>query len=306
MLNNVLTGKHEIELKLEGYNKFNTTVIVEEGQDAIIEAKMSDVFQAIINSEPQSANVKINGVYKGVTPLQLDLSIGDYFLEISKPDYSSYRKTVHFSETQSNYNVQLKKSYFKSTNFYFGASFWPNGMTPIANNGIHFHAGAYLKNFNVELDFYPWKSHSDSFDGYWAINSADTDGSGNKAGAESMQFSYIIDKPIITCKFGYGIVLFRKLRITPQVGYMFSNIVSTVDDSYKVFGGNSTKKSFVNSIQGDVRLEYTPLLHLSLFYTPGYNQVVNMGSIASTINVDDVIINRYNGFYNNIGVSIYF
>ena len=54
-----------------------------------------------INSSPSGANVYINGTYKGVTPLTLNLTPGTYEVKLTKQDYQNYTTTVTLNPIES-------------------------------------------------------------------------------------------------------------------------------------------------------------------------------------------------------------
>ena len=54
-----------------------------------------------VNSSPSGASVYINGTYKGVTPLTLNLSPGTYEVKLTKQNYQNYTTTVTLNPLES-------------------------------------------------------------------------------------------------------------------------------------------------------------------------------------------------------------
>ena len=87
---------HTIVLILENYNNLTKNIVVKPGMletvDEIISKKMGDLY---IKSNPSGANVYLNGISKGKTPISLKyLEIGDYLLKVEYDDYEEYNEQI--------------------------------------------------------------------------------------------------------------------------------------------------------------------------------------------------------------------
>jgi len=85
-------GKYyDIEVKKEGYEKAEKKIYVEEGKEPLtvnltLEKKEKRVIY--IHSTPSGARVYVDGEYKGLTPLELELEAGKYHdIEVRKEGY---------------------------------------------------------------------------------------------------------------------------------------------------------------------------------------------------------------------------
>ncbi|MDI6860464.1 MAG: PEGA domain-containing protein [Caldisericia bacterium] len=105
-------GIYNIKISLEGYKDYITEVTIEENKVTKLEVKMEEIKKEgvlIIKSTP-SANVYINGKYRGTTPLKINLPEGEYTLSLILEGYEKYEKVVKvYSEKEEVIEVNLKK-----------------------------------------------------------------------------------------------------------------------------------------------------------------------------------------------------
>tara|TARA_B100000965_G_scaffold406712_1_gene447470 strand:+ start:1318 stop:3465 length:2148 start_codon:yes stop_codon:yes gene_type:complete len=107
LINDVQPGMHTIVLVLENYNNLTKNIVVKPGMletvDEMFSKKMGDLY---ISSNPSGANIFLDGVNKGTTPLSLKyLEIGDYLLEVKYDNYEEYLETV---AVEYNYDKKIK------------------------------------------------------------------------------------------------------------------------------------------------------------------------------------------------------
>lgn len=108
---NLKEGKYNLTISMENYENFTTEVVVFSGQIKYINAQLVSILgKLIINSNPTSANVYINGNYKGITPLTLSLPSGNYKIELKKEGYDDYVLTTNvYNYKTTNLTLTLKK-----------------------------------------------------------------------------------------------------------------------------------------------------------------------------------------------------
>ncbi len=80
---------HLLDIIKNGYNNIRRTVIVPDGQKVSIDISLEVILGlALVKSTPLGANVRINDIDRGKTPLLVtDLPIGTYSMHISAPGY---------------------------------------------------------------------------------------------------------------------------------------------------------------------------------------------------------------------------
>ena len=85
-------GSYSLHASLERYQPYTTQLVIEgKEQHQTLEIKLVPNWAEVsINSKPAAAEVWINGLNKGVTPLKLDLEAGNYSLELRHVDYLPY------------------------------------------------------------------------------------------------------------------------------------------------------------------------------------------------------------------------
>lgn len=100
-LNNLSFGQYVVKVSKEGYATVTRNVSLESANaDQIVMVALEHAtFILQVNSTPVSADVYVDGVNKGVTPLEIDdLVIGSHFIEVKKNNYA--RWTAQIDEGQ--------------------------------------------------------------------------------------------------------------------------------------------------------------------------------------------------------------
>ena len=299
-----------------------------------------------IQSDPIDATVLIDGDEVGTTPmLSKEMQVGPHNVELRKDGYLNYTTQVTVSDTvvfplkvslvpsdffnsASADNVTESKprirepkqkpvndpdapKFFKPTNYYVSAYIFPE--TGVPKDAFTFYSvfnvqlGAYFKNFNAEFNWAFNMECPDRIDGYWASD-IDLNGDGVLDGNDCFSFGYGFNYDTnYSFRLGYGIRMSDRFRITPQAGVMYQGMHSSWDDSWMMYEGTHIRKSYVLCASADVKVEFSPFRHFSLFYTPGINIPVMMGQIATKLNENDKAVTKgLTGMFQNIGLSVYF
>jgi serine/threonine protein kinase/formylglycine-generating enzyme required for sulfatase activity len=91
-------GDYRVELKKDSYATWKQTVQLKAGETLPIVATLEQAFSSLkIESDPSEAAVFIDGQEKGVTPyLTGNIPIGEHLIEIKKPSFQDWKKTVQF------------------------------------------------------------------------------------------------------------------------------------------------------------------------------------------------------------------
>lgn len=93
---NITPGKYKVKLTHEDYEDWEKEVNIEENKEILIEANLNKKIVTQegtlnVNSTPK-ANLYIDGVYKGQTPLRLKLKEGNYKIKFSLTGHEDYEK----------------------------------------------------------------------------------------------------------------------------------------------------------------------------------------------------------------------
>ncbi len=111
VINNLNPGRYQLQLRLSGYKDYIEFVDVYSGQVSNYNFTLVPLSATLnIFSTPSFADVYINGVYKGKTPLSItDLSSGSYSVRVTLSGYEDYSETVYLNPGDvKQLNVTLK------------------------------------------------------------------------------------------------------------------------------------------------------------------------------------------------------
>ncbi|MGI9200861.1 MAG: PEGA domain-containing protein [Woeseiaceae bacterium] len=100
----LMEGKHQISVMKDGFGTWDGTVTARPNipQEMPLIALQPANAKLQVNSIPRSANVTVDGRYRGQSPLTLSLSPGvDYVIGLSKVGYGSSRRQVRLSAAAS-------------------------------------------------------------------------------------------------------------------------------------------------------------------------------------------------------------
>ena len=87
-------GEHFVVVKLAGYKEFSQKIRLEAGQTLTVSAELKAVGRLRVLSNPQGANVILNGVEGGKTPLDTEVEVGELVVRIEKAGYNSTERRV--------------------------------------------------------------------------------------------------------------------------------------------------------------------------------------------------------------------
>lgn len=93
----IMSGEHDVELRLAGYNAWSTKVFVEPNQpQQLADVKLTQADGRLeVASNPSEANVSVDGDFRGRTPLSLRLAPGrTHRLALAKPGYDTATREV--------------------------------------------------------------------------------------------------------------------------------------------------------------------------------------------------------------------
>jgi len=100
----VEAGRHLVEVKKAGYRPYQVNVRLNPGERVRVFARLVPEVQKgrlSVRSDPPGADVYINGVYRGKTPLTLELNPGVYDLRLTLPGYAEYRERVRVNSGET-------------------------------------------------------------------------------------------------------------------------------------------------------------------------------------------------------------
>ena len=90
----VSAGEHPVVVRLDGYKQFEQKVRVEAGQTVTVQATLKPVGRLRILSTPSQADVLINGLPVGKTPLDQEVETGETVVRIELPGFQPFEQTL--------------------------------------------------------------------------------------------------------------------------------------------------------------------------------------------------------------------
>ncbi len=110
-ISNITPGNYTLNLSKAGYQPYSTMVEVVGGGMENIQVNLTPLGSLFANSTPTSANVYLNGTYKGRTPITLsNLVNGDYALILQKTGYENYSANVTiYPGATTNFSANLTR-----------------------------------------------------------------------------------------------------------------------------------------------------------------------------------------------------
>ncbi|MEA3313781.1 MAG: PEGA domain-containing protein [Caldisericota bacterium] len=112
-LEDILYGKHFIEVRKENFTTWSKEIDVEEYKILQIDAELLAQYCAIdIVSDPEGAKVYLNNEEQGITPIKIkNIDPGKYKLSIKKDGYTPYEEEIETIKGETtNRKITLKKA----------------------------------------------------------------------------------------------------------------------------------------------------------------------------------------------------
>ena len=104
---NIPVGSHEVSVYMSGYQTFYTSVSVNEGQTASVNAVLQPVVTTgtlSVSSSPSGAAVYVDGIYQGVTSTTVgNLVPGSHSVRLTKAGYQDWTGSVSISAGSTTY-----------------------------------------------------------------------------------------------------------------------------------------------------------------------------------------------------------
>jgi hypothetical protein len=104
---NVPVGTHEVALDLAGYQTYYTSVNVQAGQTAQVNAFLTPITTTgalSVSSSPNGAGVYVDGLYRGITSTIVgNLAIGTHSVRLSKAGYQDWTGSISIASGATTY-----------------------------------------------------------------------------------------------------------------------------------------------------------------------------------------------------------
>ncbi len=282
IITDIVIGPHAVTLVKDGYKSETKNVILSQNETANLEVALSDMAPIRFESVPSHSSLYINGAYKGSTPQTVTLASGEYKLRLTHSGYQDYNKTVTVKSSEPTVKIHMKKLMLRRTCGYAQVGYQAGSL-----NALTVTAGMYLYNFNAEASFILGTDKSEDI--YWT----------NKYWTKGGVCNYKVMG--FGGKLGYGLILNKNIRLTPQVGYTLARISGDVDNL------NVESSTAAAQIAPGLRLDYALSSMFGLYVAPEYGISIFKGDTYEQLyKVSSKIKGWGEGFNVRLGVSVMF
>lgn len=199
-IDKILIGNHVVSVRKENFKTEEQSVVVIKDSVEQVEFQLKDFARFTIYTNPRSASIYIDGSYKGTSPFSFESASGSYNVKIVKQKYRTIDKRIDLKSSNPDVKFELKRQYQDSWSMYIQ----PTGCIKTASFAYGGTLGFYISNINLEGYYLLPLGESESI--YWS------DG--------EYRPKWATYKPSLMTggRAGYGIILGRRARLTPQLG----------------------------------------------------------------------------------------
>lgn len=106
-------GQHTVEVKREGYKTWKKTINIRKGRETDIIANLEKALGFLrVETEPEGAEVFVDGESRGFTPIEIDgLTIGEHEILIKKTGFRSIERKVNVTEVGVSISETLEEGF---------------------------------------------------------------------------------------------------------------------------------------------------------------------------------------------------
>jgi hypothetical protein len=90
----IAAGEHPVVVRLDGFKQFEQKVRVDPGKTVTVQAELKAVGRLRILSTPMGAQVMINGLPAGKTPLDTEVEVGETVVRIEQGGFQPFEQTL--------------------------------------------------------------------------------------------------------------------------------------------------------------------------------------------------------------------
>lgn len=281
-----IIGERKVEIKRAGYSSETAVIEVKEGATSNVSMELSDMISVRIKSAP-TARLYIDGKQAGRTPWTDTLVAGNHRLRLEASKYYDYEKNIIVDGEHKEFNLKMRRRYFKPFNLYVSAEYQILGTS-----GIKGSVGAFVKNINIEANFVYGLNRSDVI--YWNIPEQMTRPSG-----------YTYNPLLISGRVGYGLTAVNRLRITPQAGIgilMLKGLLVEAGTSDPL-----ATDGYSIPVMAGCRFDIAVAPSVAVTLTPNYCFAIAESELYKQVSsVSDVVGGYASGLTLGLGVSFIF
>ena len=278
-------GSYVVETRKTNYEDSKTSFTVKRGEKHTINAIAPSPYTGYLSvyTRPQGvSSIDERGKYIDLSE-HTPVLVGSHQFTFQKKGYVSQNREYTLERNQVvKDTVELQPiQYFKPFAFYFGA-----GYTVRTLSGATGILGATYRNHDVQLNYTFGLSSSS------AVNTYDDTGN------YQSRLSYKMNS--IGVKYGYQVMLTRKMAVVPQVGYSVNMLTAKQEDGSVSFGDGASCKALTIG----AKFLAVPMKHVYVFIAPEYG--IAMGKDKSFDLISTQADFSQGGFAATLGIMATF
>lgn len=215
------------------------------------------------------------------------MTAGEHIIKITKDKYQDYTGKVHITSSTPTLKFTLSRQYAEKNAFYMQANFMAGSFMSVGG-GI----GAFFNNVNAECNYMQGMETSETI--WWNPTSDDNTPCGYTYSASS-----------IDARMGYGFILGKRIRLTPQAGVAVVNIKAK--DTFNETSDFDASKAYAVSGIAALRFDYAFTPAFAIYLSPQYSMAMKKSDYFETMeNVSSKVKGFATGFGGRIGVCVVF
>lgn len=286
--NSLLVGAHSVGLAKKGHKAENFEVNIRESDPTRVSKKLTDFCNINIYTSPSYASIYVNNERLGSSPAHLERVAGDYTIEAYAHGHTSYSKKMHLDGTSTDIHINLHRNYTRPNEFYIRAGYNVVGM-----QAMDFGLGFYASNFNLEANYLLGLGKSEDI--YWTFIESN-----------EKPFSVAYKPWGFNASAGWGIRLFNRGRLTPQLGCQAVWLNEQRVESFDYYG-SALEGAMAVSLRGALRLHIAIAPCLGISVTPEYLFGIHKTDGYTALSeISDKIKSWSDGFGCNVALHLFF
>lgn len=106
-IKDLLIGDYNLEITREGYSSLNKTVTIKENETTMVDEKLDNYRSVTFNSQPQGAQITLNGKQEGTTPKKMSAPFGSNSIKLEKKGFIPLNEKFEIKQGQENYDFKM-------------------------------------------------------------------------------------------------------------------------------------------------------------------------------------------------------
>ena len=277
----IIIGKHKVSIKKSGYTTDRRTIDIVESENYVYNAQLTNIVPISISVKPKNATVYIDAKeINGSSTINTKVLVGKHLVEMEAPGYLNLRKKIQVTDTNRTFSFTMRKRYYFGSHFYFGA-YANTGLKDLSTGG---YIGGYIRHFNIEAHCLYGPTSLAQI--YW-----------NSVQGIEMPLKCTYRPLTAGGRFGYGVTIGSRVRITPQIGVDYIRATSKEKKDYCT----------AMSVAGGIKTSVAVSSCFELMLIPQYSYPIYMSNMYKALSEISPVIDSWSrGFSIKLGLGLFF